>query len=146
MRTFSVKVDSFIQSNEPPSGLCYPTCPEGFRGIGPVCWKGTQSKGRGVGQVRRNTCGGQGEQVDGGLCYKQCPATFKPIGPVCWDTNCPASLPNKCGALCLAPGQSCNEYISEMAVRIFSIITNAIANPISLVGVSAKEMQLPLSH
>jgi uncharacterized membrane protein len=31
------------------SGLCYKKCKEGYHGVGPLCWKGSESYGRGVG-------------------------------------------------------------------------------------------------
>jgi hypothetical protein len=33
------------------AGLCYKNCAEGYHGEGPVCWKGIDSYGRGVGTV-----------------------------------------------------------------------------------------------
>ena len=29
--------------------LCYPLCKDGYKGVGPVCWKGASSYGRGAG-------------------------------------------------------------------------------------------------
>ena len=34
------------------AGLCYNPCPEGYKGVGPVCWKGIKSHPRGVGTGR----------------------------------------------------------------------------------------------
>ena len=33
------------------AGLCYKKCAEGYRAVGPACWKGLKSYGRGAGTV-----------------------------------------------------------------------------------------------
>src|SRR5262249_34293857 len=71
---------------EQNGALCYPKCPPGYNGVGPVCWKGLSSQGRGVGRPLHGCA--QGQELDGALCYPACPAGFKAAGPVCWET-CP---------------------------------------------------------
>merc|ERR1712154_650016 len=36
--------------------LCYPQCASGFNGIGPVCWRGFDSYGRGAGAIPWSSC------------------------------------------------------------------------------------------
>merc|ERR1712087_977325 len=36
--------------------LCYPQCAGGFTGIGPVCWRGFDSYGRGAGAIPWSSC------------------------------------------------------------------------------------------
>ena len=36
--------------------LCYKPCAEGYKGVGPVCWRGWRSYGRGVGTGMRQQC------------------------------------------------------------------------------------------
>jgi hypothetical protein len=33
------------------AGLCYKNCAQGYHAVGPVCWKGLKSYGRGAGTV-----------------------------------------------------------------------------------------------
>jgi hypothetical protein len=63
--------------------LCYPPCPQGYDGVGPVCWNGTKPMGRGVGHILG--CSNSTE-YDTGLCYKKCPVGFHGKGPICWET------------------------------------------------------------
>ena len=58
------------------AGLCYKPCPEGFKGVGPVCWKGIKAHGRGVGTPMKPICSeGAVMQTLGfaSLCSKKCP-------------------------------------------------------------------------
>ena len=54
------------------AGLCYNPCPEGFKGVGPVCWKGAKSHPRGVGSPLVGRCP-RGDRSIEGFCYKECP-------------------------------------------------------------------------
>jgi hypothetical protein len=81
------------------AGLCYPPCPKGTTGVGPVCWEecptGWTSSGvgctkplynRGMG-VTPSVC--PDGTVSGGpgslLCYPECQTGYKGDGPVCWE-------------------------------------------------------------
>lgn len=93
------------------AGLCYGSCPAGFRGVGPVCWKACPadyaedplhcrkgSYGRGVGSPL--PCDDD-EEADTGLCYPRCQATYTGKGPFCWQ-RCPDGF-NDIGAGCEKP-------------------------------------------
>ena len=51
------------------------------------------------------------EVYDAGLCYPPCEHDATGKGPVCWG-HCPEGLTPCGGALCLAPGETCSEYIT----------------------------------
>jgi hypothetical protein len=44
---------SACPNNKPDfqAGLCYKNCRQGYNGVGPLCWKGSSSYGRGAGVV-----------------------------------------------------------------------------------------------
>ena len=106
-------------------GLCYKKCPEEFKGVGPVCWKGIKPKGRGVGKLRLE-CPTTKSDQDGGLCYKQCDNNYDGVGPACWQKICPVHAPNRCGVLCLADGVPCSDTIMQVAGQGISTIMAAI--------------------
>jgi C1A family cysteine protease len=101
------------------SGLCYPRCREGFKGVGPVCWASCPagysddgatcrkdaviqpkpSQGRGVGTTP--TVCGPNRELNAGLCYESCRTGFHGVGPVCWQ-NCPTGFRDD-GAYCAKP-------------------------------------------
>jgi len=63
----------------------------------------------------------------GSLCYPDCSDEADGIGPVCWG-GCPAGT-TECGALCLRPGQTCNQYVSTEVKSVFkTIIDVALEN------------------
>ena len=47
-----------LEGKEKDAGLCYKPCREGYKGVGPVCWKGLKSYGRGVGTPMTPICSG----------------------------------------------------------------------------------------
>jgi cytolysin (calcineurin-like family phosphatase) len=77
-------------------GLCYTPCPSGWKGVGPVCWKGIKSQTRGAGSVP-NSCP-SGTEADGALCYPTCKIGYDGVGPVCWQ-KCPSGYTNS-GVFC----------------------------------------------
>jgi len=89
--------------------LCYPKCKDGYKGVGPVCWKFPKSYGRGAGRPLK--CA-DGLEQSGALCYPRCSNGYHGIGPVCWG-SCPAGY-KECGALCLQ-GESCAGKILNLA-------------------------------
>ena len=58
------------------AGLCYKPCPDGYKGVGPVCWKGIKAHGRGVGTPMKPICS-QGAIMETlgaiSICSRQCP-------------------------------------------------------------------------
>jgi hypothetical protein len=86
------------------TGLCYPDCRSGYRGVGPVCWGiclagyhddgatcrkdvdivKKSSYGRGVGTVPKSC--DTGKDYDAGLCYAECRSGYHGVGPVCWES------------------------------------------------------------
>lgn len=94
------------------AGLCYPECPEGYKGVGPVCWEDCpsdmtdigvscqkKSYGRGAGTVP-NVCP-SGLQNEDGLCYPGCKYGYNGVGPVCWQ-ECPSGFADV-GVSCAKP-------------------------------------------
>jgi len=91
------------------AGLCYDACPEGYKGVGPVCWEecgeawlgnggsndaiwcGKGSYGRGLGQPV--WAAKKGWEVNGAIQYPQCRPGYKGVGPVCWE-ECPPGYEN----------------------------------------------------
>jgi len=98
------------------AGLCYPPCPAGFKGVGPVCWQscpagykddgatcrkdadifGKDSYDRGVGRVI--PCRGDYPEYDAGLCYKKCNDGYKGVATRCYR-YCPEGYKDD-GATC----------------------------------------------
>ena len=72
----------WLPGEEYDAGLCYPPCPSGYDGVGPVCWDFPKSKGRGAGKAIRG-CDADMEK-DGALCYPRCKDGYHGVGPVCW--------------------------------------------------------------
>ncbi|WP_172806726.1 lipase family protein [Endozoicomonas arenosclerae] len=87
------------------AALCYESCPDDYKLVGPVCWKkcrpgykddgalcrkdtkvyAKKSYGRGAGEpfgCREN------EERHGLLCYPSCKEGYYGVGPVCWQ-SCP---------------------------------------------------------
>ena len=110
------------------AGLCYPKCPTGFTGVGPVCWEDCPSDfpdtgtgctkptyDRGVGTIPEG-CTDDKENQDG-LCYEPCNDGYTGAGPVCWG-DCPSGFTD-IGAFCQKPesyGRGIG-YISESLCR-----------------------------
>ena len=63
------------EGKQKDAGLCYNPCPEGFKGVGPVCWKGIKSHPRGAGTPMRGHCP-EGAVLEGLFCYKKCPENY----------------------------------------------------------------------
>ena len=63
------------EGKQKDAGLCYNPCPEGYKGVGPVCWKGIKSHPRGVGTPMSAKCP-EGAIIERGICFKQCPENF----------------------------------------------------------------------
>jgi len=62
--------------------------------------------------------------MSGALCYPPCENGTVGIGPVCWG-YCPAGM-QQCGALCMAPGNTCHEYIANITKDALSIAGNLV--------------------
>lgn len=103
--------------------LCYPPCEEGWKGVGPVCWKDGKGRGRGFGRPLGCT---RGTEYQGGLCYKLCPAGYDGHGPVCVET-CPPSKPFKCGMICTASTDECREQKIQLSMGGFSFLYGLVA-------------------
>lgn len=78
--------------------LCYPKCPAGYSGVGPVCWPSRIAYGRGVGKIPSNC--GPNRVNELGLCYDKCNGVG--IGFLCWRgwfaSNRHVSFPSRdCG-------------------------------------------------
>ena len=85
------------------TGLCYPKCRDGFKGVGPVCWGVCPSGQTDIGvscqknnPIMRSTtpkplkCQSDQDE-DAGLCYPKCQAGYNGVGPICWNT-CPLGM------------------------------------------------------
>lgn len=59
------------EGKEEQASLCYNPCPEGYKGRGPVCWKGWKSKGRGVGTAKKQSCSSDTVFMNG-VCRVKC--------------------------------------------------------------------------
>lgn len=64
------------------AGLCYKRCPEGYLGVGPMCWVKEMSYGRGAGEIM-SYCG-KDKVYDAGLCYPRCASGYRGIAFLCW--------------------------------------------------------------
>lgn len=77
-------------NNTERSGLlCYPYCPKGTTGIGPACWNGTHTFGRGFGHplgCKSN------QEFQNGICYDLCQDGYYGQGPMCVE-KCPDDVP-----------------------------------------------------
>jgi hypothetical protein len=103
------------------AGLCYKDCPDKYKGVGPVCWKGLKAKGRGAGVVPSKCA--DGYEKDTGLCYKDCKATFYGVGPVCWK-KCSGFTPIACGAGCASSGAACITKVFDMTNAVVSMMVD----------------------
>lgn len=114
------------------AGLCYKNCPEGYKGIGPVCWtQKAVSQPRGVGLVP-DQCPPSHPNFDAGLCYRECPnPAYDGIGPVCWG-SCGGRYEEPCGVGCATSVASCGIVTTEMVVAPLE----AVASILSLGGYS----------
>ncbi|KAJ3091148.1 hypothetical protein HK102_001562 [Quaeritorhiza haematococci] len=92
---------------------CLDKCPEGFKSVGPLCWRGLKPKTRG--KPTWTECK-PGHTKIAGLCYeKPCGENFdKQFGAMCIATKCPPHAPKKCGRLCLSEGMECGKFIGDM--------------------------------
>lgn len=102
-------------------GLCYKDCSKGYKGVGPVCWKGLKAKGRGAGTIPSKCA--DGYENDAGLCYKDCRATYDGVGPVCWK-KCAGFTPIGCGAGCASTGQACMKKIVDQTSSVISMMAD----------------------
>lgn len=78
--------------------VCYPKCPAGTTGNGPMCWKNScpdgytddgatcRKDGKGITKTvfDRYSCR-HDEELNGALCYPKCQAGYRGEGPVCWE-------------------------------------------------------------
>lgn len=77
-------------------GLCYPTCKDGYSGVGPVCWQNCPANYTDVGALCRfngstfakNSHAAAQSCSDGytnvaGICWQQCPAGYTDTGAFC---------------------------------------------------------------
>ena len=120
--------------------LCYRKCSDGYKGIGPVCWKFPKSHGRGAGKPM--ICA-HGLEQNGALCYNRCPGGYGGVGPVCWG-NCPGGM-SKCGALCLRNGQSCAGRILSIAADVLKQAAGA-ATKVGAIATAAMAAGKGLIH
>lgn len=96
-------------NKEIDAGLCYDRCPDGYKGVGPVCWQNDASYGRGVGTIPKLEWNGCKSRMPGwlgggciggldskcpddrenqdGLCYQRCRDNYTGRGPVCWKNG-----------------------------------------------------------
>lgn len=71
------------------AGLCYKTCANDYKGVGPVCWTSQKlSIPRGAGIVPSG-CPASHPLFEAGLCYKSCAPGWKAAGTICYQ-KCPA--------------------------------------------------------
>jgi hypothetical protein len=91
------------------AALCYTKCRDGYKGVGPICWKtcptgmtdvGVSCQKNGL--INRSAhpkplmC--KAPEIDeGGLCYPPCTTGYKGVGPICWGA-CPADMKGEKGA------------------------------------------------
>lgn len=130
------------EGQEKDAALCYPLCPSGFYGVGPMCWQYCQpdetdigalclkksgwsyakkTKGRGVGKPM--VCSSD-QDYDAGLCYRKCPPKFTGVGPVCWF-ECAGDLPYDGYALCCTDKKECNDKILSLTLGLPTAIMDA---------------------
>jgi hypothetical protein len=62
-------------------GLCYNKCRDGYKNIGPVCWKSC-NQDIDLGTLCRNKCRDGYKEISG-ICYKNCSSGEKDIGLAC---------------------------------------------------------------
>lgn len=106
------------------AGLCYKDCPSGYKGVGPVCWKGLfKTKTRGAGTIP-SKCS-DGYENDAGLCYKDCKKTYYGVGPVCWK-KCAGFTTISCGAGCSNTGVACINKITDMTSAVVDMMVNIV--------------------
>ena len=121
-------------NKEYDAGLCYKLCPKGYRGIGPVCWKGWKPKGRGVGKIPKACL--DDKQYQAGLCYPPCDEDFKGVGPVCWKM-CTGRNSYDCGLSCAESGKTCLMSVFNMVKSVLMMIKD-IATMIMSAGINPK--------
>ena len=96
------------------AGLCYTKCSEGYKGVGPICWKTCPAGMTDIGvscqknniinrssHPQKMTCKSDEEEV-AGLCYPKCNEGYKGIGPICWS-NCPSEMKSDNGTCLKKP-------------------------------------------
>jgi len=105
------------------AGLCYPKCPAGYKGVGPVCWQSCpdgfrddgafcakpEAYGRGAGYpwkfgdglnddgmiARCEADNGRGNcEKDGAVYYPKCRANFHKTGCCICSPDCPSGMPD----------------------------------------------------
>jgi len=105
------------------AGLCYPKCPTGYKGVGPVCWQSCpdgfrddgafcakpEAYGRGAGYpwkfgdglnddgmiARCEADNGRGNcEKDGAIYYPKCKANFHKVGCCICSPDCPSGMPD----------------------------------------------------
>jgi len=70
------------------AGLCYKPCPDGYNGVGPVCWTNEEvSIPRGAGVIPTG-CPASHPILEAGLCYQGCAPGWKAVGTICYQ-QCP---------------------------------------------------------
>ncbi len=106
------------------AGLCYENCPDGYNGVGPVCWtEKATSKPRGAGVIP-DQCPPDHPVFDAGLCYSTCPnPEYAGIGPVCWG-GCGGRYSEPCGVGCATSTISCGLVTTEMVVAPLEMIAS----------------------
>lgn len=71
------------------AGLCYSKCPDGFHGVGPVCWNNSETSYTVKTQLPiydywfKTRCPGSAD-LEGKLCYDHCKGGYHRILSTCW--------------------------------------------------------------
>jgi len=138
-----------IEEGQKQAGLWYKACRDGYKGVGPVCWKECpsghhddgatcrrdahivkkDSYGRGAGTVPKSCPAGQ--HFDAGLCYSTCTPGYKGVGPVCWPEckNLSAKgikMNTECGAACSTDRDACSKWAGAWVTDGFGILGDAV--------------------
>ena len=124
-------------TSDKDAGLCYPKCPTGYKGVGPVCWQTCpdgfrddgafcakpEPYGRGAGYPwqfgdslddsgMRSRCerdhGSGNCEKDGAVYYPKCKANFHKVGCCICSPDCPSGMPDI--------GVSCTKQTSTRGV------------------------------
>lgn len=98
------------------SGLCYPACDPGFKGVGPVCWAETKNVGVGI-PVGLEPCP-DGWNNDGLICREPITndCSWKWLG-VCWGRLRGGRLRGRLdgGGVCAGPGALSDDHPDRIA-------------------------------
>ena len=149
------------------AGLCYVNCRDGYKGVGPVCWRycpddyhddgatcrkdvhiyGKKSEGRGVGKPM--TCSSD-KEYDAGLCYDKCKANYNGVGPVCWE-ECNKDFSTNCLTHCGVSKTFCNPAaIAATVVSVPPCTESPSAKPcngsVNNCGKKYNEVAFPATH